>query len=128
MFKNTPAFSSFSVDDITKAKEFYGQMLELEVTESPEGLELHLAGGARVFVYPSNDYTAPEHTVLNFLVEDIDLAVDELVKKGVSMEAYPDFHTDEKGICRNDGTHPGPKAICWFKDPAQHILAIIQEK
>ena len=128
MFKNTPAFSGFSVPDIQKAKEFYAGTLGLDVIERPEGLELHLAGGARVFVYQSSDYHAPEHTVLNFLVENIDTTVDELSAKGVQMEHYPEFHTDEKGICRNDGAHPGPKAIAWFKDPADHILAIIQEK
>jgi catechol 2,3-dioxygenase-like lactoylglutathione lyase family enzyme len=128
MFGNTPAFSSFSVTDLAVAKKFYGETLGLEVKERPEGLELHLAGGQQVFLYPSTDYHAPEHTVLNFLVEDIDKAVDELGKRGISMEHYdmPDIKTGPTGIMRNNG-EVGPKAIAWFKDPDDHIIAVIEE-
>lgn len=127
MFGNTPAFSSFSVDDLQKAKRFYAEKLGLKVAENTEGLELHLAGGARVFIYESDDYHAPEHTVLNFMVEDIDLAIAQLEKKGIPMEQYdlPGMKTDRKGIFRGES---GPKAIAWFKDPAGHILSVLQEK
>ncbi len=131
MFKGTKAFSSFSVDDLKKAKAFYSGTLGLDVNEVPEGLELHLAGGGiPVFIYHSTDYHAPEHTVLNFMVEDIDDAVDQLGMRGVCMEQYdlPDLKTDEKGILRNDTGGTGPKAIAWFKDPAGHILSVLQEK
>jgi catechol 2,3-dioxygenase-like lactoylglutathione lyase family enzyme len=130
MFKDTPAFSSFSVDDIEAAKKFYGETLGLEVKQRPEGLELHLAGGAEVFIYPSSTYEVPTHTVLMFMVDDIHAAIQELKEKGIAMEQYdrPDFTTDEEGVLENDGTHPGPKAVAWFKDPAGHVLSIIQEK
>lgn len=131
MFKNTRAFSSFSVDDIKKARQFYAGTLGLDVKEVPEGLQLHLAGGGvPVFVYPSDDYHAPEHTVLNFIVEDIDTAVDELVKRGVHIEHYdlPELKIDAKGILRNERGKMGPKAMAWFKDPAGHILMVMQEK
>ena len=130
MFKGTKAFSSFSVDDLKKAKEFYSGTLGLDVNETPEGLELHLAGGGiPVFIYPSTDYHAPEHTVLNFMVDDVDEAVEKLAKRGVRMEHYdlPDIKTDAKGIMRGNG-EMGPKAIAWFKDPAGHILSVLQEK
>ncbi|HEY7765884.1 MAG TPA: VOC family protein [Aestuariivirgaceae bacterium] len=127
MFAHTPAFSSFSVDDMRKAKRFYGDTLGLEVKEIDEGLELHLAGGANVFIYLSDDYHAPEHTILNFIVDDIEQAVSELGNRGVRMEHYdlPDIKTDAKGIFRGE---MGPKAIAWFKDPADHILSVMQEK
>jgi predicted enzyme related to lactoylglutathione lyase len=127
MFKETKAYSSFSVDDLGEAKRFYGQTLDLDVSETPEGLVLHLGGGAEVFVYPSDNYTAPKHTVLNFSVDDIDSAVDELVGRGVHMEQYdlPEIKTDERGIFRGDD---GPSAIAWFKDPAEHVLAVMQEQ
>jgi catechol 2,3-dioxygenase-like lactoylglutathione lyase family enzyme len=126
MFRNTKAFSSFSVDDLEKAKEFYGGTLDLDVEETPEGLVLHLACGADVFVYPSDNYTAPKHTVLNFSVDDIDEAVAELERRGVELEHYdlPDLQTDERGIYRGD---TGPRAIAWFKDPADHVLSVLQE-
>ena len=127
MFKNTKAFSSFSVDDVAKAKDFYGRTLGLHVVDTPEGgLELRLGGGTNVFVYPSIEYTAPEHTVLNFVVSDIDEAIDGLAKRGVKMEHYdwPELKTDERGIFRGE---MGPKAIAWFKDPAGHILSVLQE-
>jgi extradiol dioxygenase family protein len=125
MFKDTKAFSSFSVDDLQKAKQFYGETLGIDVVESPEGLELHIAGGTPVFVYPSDNYTPPKHTVLNFQVEDVEAAVDELAKRGVSMEHYdlPDIKTDEKGIFRGE---TGPPAIAWFKDPAEHVLSVLE--
>ena len=128
MFEYTKAFSSFSTDDLASTKEFYSKKLGLRVSETAEGLELHLPDGVRVFVYPSaeGDYTAPEHTVLNFVVDDIDAAIDELGKKGISMEQYdwPEIKTDRKGIFRGES---GPKAIAWFKDPAGHILSVLQE-
>jgi hypothetical protein len=127
MFKNTTAFSSFSVDDMAKAKDFDRRTLGLDVEENPEGLELHLAGGTSVFIYLSHDYTAPEHTVLNFVVDDIDEAIDGRAKRGVRMEQYdmPDIKTDERGIFRGES---GPKAIAWFKDPAGHVLSVLQER
>ena len=131
MFKGTKAFSSFSVDDMKKAKAFYAETLGLDVNEVPEGLELHLAGGGvPVFIYHSTDYHVPEHTVLNFIVDDVDEAVEKLEQRGVRMEHYdmPDIKTDAKGIMRNDNGGMGPKAIAWFKDPADHILAVLQEE
>jgi catechol 2,3-dioxygenase-like lactoylglutathione lyase family enzyme len=125
VFKDTKAFSSFSVDDLQRAKEFYGETLGLDVVEIAEGLELHIAGSTPVLIYPSTNYTAPKHTVLNFPVEDIEAAVDELVERGVRMEQYdmPDIKTDKKGIFRGDS---GPRAIAWFKDPAGHVLSVLE--
>jgi len=125
MFKDTKVFSSFSVNDLQKAKEFYSQTLGVEVAEMPEGLELHLAGGARVFLYPKPNHTAATFTVLNFVVDNIEQAVDELTKLGVRFEHYDlgDLKTDEKGIARG----PGPD-IAWFKDPAGNILSVLEEK
>ena len=44
MLKESGAFSSFSVNDIQKAKKFYGQTLGLEVSESNGLLKLHITG------------------------------------------------------------------------------------
>ncbi|SRR6266550_8566423 len=125
MFKNTKAFSSFSADDLQKARQFYGQTLGLEVSETDEGLGLQLAGGGLVFIYPKPNHTPATFTVLNFSVDDIDQAVDELTKLGISFEHYDqgEIKTDAKGIHRN----AGPK-IAWFKDPAGNILSVLQEK
>jgi catechol 2,3-dioxygenase-like lactoylglutathione lyase family enzyme len=125
MFKNTKAFSGFSVDDLRKAKVFYSQTLGLEVSEMPEGLELRIANGAGIFVYPKPNHTPATFTILNFPVDDIDQAVNELAKRGVRFEHYDqgDLKTDEKGIARG----PGPN-IAWFKDPAGNILSVLQER
>lgn len=127
MFENAKAFSSFSTPDLAKAKDFYGRTLGLDVRQTNEGLELHLGGGTTVFIYPSSDYTPPEHTVLNFVVDDIDAAVNALSNRGVRLEHYdlPEIKTDERGIFRGE---MGPKAIAWFKDPAGHILSVLQER
>jgi len=125
IFKEAESFSSFSVNDIQKAKEFYGETLGLEVKQTPEGLELH-TGKNVVFLYPKPNHTPASFTVLNFHVDDIDKAVDELNGLGVKLERYdlPDIKTDERGIAR------GPKGpmIAWFKDPAGNILSVLEER
>jgi len=125
LFKTAEAFASFSVDDIKRAKEFYGQTLGLKVSENAEGLELETRGGS-VFLYPKPNHTPASFTVLNFAVDDVEKAVDELKALGVQLEHYdlPDIKTDERGIFRG---HPGPK-IAWFKDPAGNILSVLQPK
>jgi catechol 2,3-dioxygenase-like lactoylglutathione lyase family enzyme len=125
MFKEAKSFSSFSVNDIQRAKEFYGQTLGLHLSESPEGLEIHTADNI-VFLYPKPNHTPASFTVLNFKVDDIEDAVDELSSLGVRLEHYdlPDIKTDERGIAR------GPKGpiIAWFKDPAGNILSVLEER
>jgi catechol 2,3-dioxygenase-like lactoylglutathione lyase family enzyme len=125
MFKDTRAFSSFSVNDIQKAKDFYGQILGLEVSETKEGLGLHLAGGGEVFLYPKSNHEPATFTVLNFQVGDVEDAVNQLAKLGVRFERYdnPDIKTDEKGIHRGAGVGPN---IAWFKDPAGNILSVLE--
>ena len=124
MFKDTRAYSGFSVNDVQKAKAFYGQTLGLEVSEAYGQLELHIAGGTMILVYPKSDHTPATFTILNFPVDDIERAVDELTKAGVRSERYNegDLTTDEKGIFRGEG----PK-IAWFKDPAGNILSVLEE-
>jgi len=125
MFKDTKAFSSFSVNDLPKAREFYGQTLGLEVSETPEGLQLKIAGGGMVFIYPKPNHTPATFTVLNFPVDDIEAAVDKLAKHGVGFENYQgEIKTDEKGIHRGK---EGPM-IAWFKDPAGNILSVLQDR
>ena len=124
MFKDAKAFSSFSVNDMKKARDFYGETLGLGVAETKEGLELHLTGGNTVFLYPKPNHSAASFTVLNFPVKNIEEAVDELVNAGLRLEHYelPELKTDKRGIAKG----PGMK-IAWFKDPAGNILSVIEE-
>jgi predicted enzyme related to lactoylglutathione lyase len=128
MFKDNKAFSGFSVDDVEKAKDFYGNVLGLAVEEQGGmGLELTLGTGAKVFVYPKPNHEPASFTILNFPVEDIDAAVDALVEKGVVFEHYDfdELKTDEKGIARATDPADGP-TIAWFKDPAGNVLSVLQ--
>ncbi len=127
MFKNTKAFSSFSVKDLQKAKEFYSKTLGLEVKDNPMGImELQISGSSNIMVYPKPDHEAATFTVLNFSVDDIEKSVDELIAKGIVFEQYDEdeLKTDKKGISSNPN---GPK-IAWFKDPAGNILSVLQQK
>ncbi len=125
MFKDTPAFSSFSVDDLGKAKAFYGETLGLEVLETSEGLNITLAGGKVLFVYPKPNHIPATFTILNFMVDNINVAVDALIEKGITFEQYDaPMKTDEKGIFRGDG-EMGPSGIAWFEDPARNIIAVM---
>ena len=124
MFKTAKSFSSFSVNDLQKAKQFYGETLGLDVNETPEGLELH-TGKNTIFLYPKPNHTPASFTVLNFQVDDIEEAVEELAALGVTLEHYnmPDLKTDNRGIFRG----PGPQ-IAWFKDPAGNICSVLEEE
>ena len=121
MFKHTGAFSSFSVDDVPRAKQFYAGSLGLSVSEEMGGLRLHLPEGMNVFVYPKADHKPANFTVVNFIVEDIDVAVEELTDSGVTFEHYEGaLKTDDKGVFRGEGP-----TIAWFKDPAGNILSVV---
>jgi catechol 2,3-dioxygenase-like lactoylglutathione lyase family enzyme len=127
MFKAKAAFSGFSVDNLAKAKEFYTQTLGLKVDDPGMGLRLHLPGGGTVFVYPKDDHQPATFTILNFEVDDIDQAVDELINRGVQFEHYEgNLKTDEKGVARGLSQNMGPD-IAWFKDPAGNILSVLQD-
>ena len=126
MLKNSNAFSGFSVDNLEKAKDFYGKVLGLDVTESKMGvLELHINnGGSKILIYPKPNHTPATFTILNFPVSNIEKAVDDLTDAGVRFEQYDgDLKTDEKGIFRGGGP-----LIAWFKDPAGNILSLIEEQ
>jgi predicted enzyme related to lactoylglutathione lyase len=123
MFANTKAFSGFAVDDVEKAGEFYGEALGLKTSQEHGMLTLHLAGDRDTLVYPKPDHTAASYTILNFPVDDIDEAVDELVRRGVRIERYDGMEQDEKGIMRAGGPY-----IAWFKDPAGNVLSVLQDR
>ena len=125
MLAESNAFSGFSVDDIGKAKEFYGRTLGLEVSESNGLLHIHLAGGTTVLVYPKPNHSPATFTILNFPVDSIDQAVQELTRRGVRFEIYnqANLKTDENGVFRGGGP-----LIAWFKDPAGNILSVLEEK
>ncbi|MDP9145026.1 MAG: VOC family protein [Actinomycetota bacterium] len=121
MFTNTKAFSGFSVDDLEKAREFYGGTLGLNVSDENGLLDLHIAGDRDILVYPRADHTPATFTILNFPVDDIDRAVDALAEMGVQFERYDEFDQDDKGISRVGGP-----PIAWFKDPAGNVLSVLQ--
>jgi predicted enzyme related to lactoylglutathione lyase len=123
MFTDTKAFSGFSVNDVPKAEAFYSETLGLNVSEEYGLLTLHIAGGTNIIVYPKPDHTPASFTILNFPVDDIDKAVEQLTERGVQFERYDHIEADEKGIFRGEGPF-----IAWFKDPAGNILSVLQER
>lgn len=124
MFSSTKAFSSFSVKNLEQAKEFYSNTLGITVKDDPMGfIELHVAGNQPVILYPKENHEPATFTVLNFVVDDIDKAVDALIENGITFEQYSELHTDAKGISRNENS----TQIAWFKDPAGNILSVLQE-
>jgi catechol 2,3-dioxygenase-like lactoylglutathione lyase family enzyme len=123
MFQDTKAFSGFAVDDIGAARAFYGETLGLRTSEEHGLLFLHLAGDRDTLVYPKPDHTPADYTILNFPVDDIDRAVDELEARGVRFERYDGTEQDERGIQRGGGPF-----IAWFKDPAGNVLSVLQER
>jgi len=125
MFSPTSAFSGFSVDNLAAAKEFYSTTLSLTVEPDGVGARLHLPGGGAVFFYPKEDHQPASFTILNFAVEDIDAAVDDLTSRGVTFERYEGIRgIDAKGIMRGREHNTGPD-IAWFLDPARNVLSVI---
>ncbi len=125
MFASTKAYSGFAVDDLAAARTFYSETLGLDVSEVDPRFDLmtlHLGGGTDVMVYARPGHTPAAYTILNFPVDDIDEAVDELAARGVRFERYEGMTADEKGIHRG----PGPQ-IAWFTDPAGNILSVLQD-
>ena len=125
MFADTKAYSGFAVDDLQKAREFYGETLGVrtDVLDEENGLMvLHLAGDRDTLIYVKPDFTPATYTILNFQVDDIEAAVDELTSRGVRFERYDGFDQDEKGIARGQGPD-----IAWFTDPAGNILSVLKE-
>src|SRR5215203_5329969 len=123
MLTNSKAFSGFAVDDVEKAKAFYGETLglSLRVIDEDHGLfSLELAGDRPTLVYPKPDHVPANFTILNFPVEDIDEAVDGLAARGVRFERYDGIDQDERGVMRGEGP-----PIAWFKDPAGNILSVL---
>jgi catechol 2,3-dioxygenase-like lactoylglutathione lyase family enzyme len=123
MFANSRAFSGFAVSDLPAARQFYGDTLGIRTSEQHGLLTLHLAGDRDTLVYPRPDHAPATYTILNFPVEDIDKAVDELTALGVQFERFDGIDQDEKGINRAGGPY-----IAWFKDPAGNILSVLQER
>jgi predicted enzyme related to lactoylglutathione lyase len=125
MFKDVKAFCGYSANDMEEAKEFYQNILGLIIKDGMEGiLELHIAGGTPIILYPKDNHEPATFTVLNFPVSDIEDAVAKLKNKGVTFEGYdlPNFKTDDDNIFRGGGPF-----IAWFKDPAGNILSVIEE-
>ena len=121
MFADTKAFSGFAVDDVDRAREFYGETLGLRTSEEHGLLWLKIAGDRDTLIYPKPDHSAAGFTVLNFPVDDIETAVAELAQRGVSFERYDGMEHDEHGIFRGGGP-----LIAWFRDPAGNVLSVIQ--
>lgn len=123
MLEHSKAFSGFSVDDVPAAKKFYSETLGLDVSEENGMLWLRVTGDDGILVYPKPEHTPASFTILNFAVDDIDTAVDELTARGVRFERYDDFDQDDKGIARGEGPY-----IAWFTDPAGNVLSVLQER
>jgi catechol 2,3-dioxygenase-like lactoylglutathione lyase family enzyme len=131
MLRDARAFCGFAVDDVARAKEFYGTTLGLDVADAPlgvegadvpSGLEIRIGPDTKILVYPKPHHTPAEFTILNFLVDDIERTVDELAFRGVRFEHYDSPRTDARGIHRTPEVRP----VAWFRDPAGNVLSIIE--
>ncbi len=121
----TGAFSSFAVGDLSAATNFYATTLGLQVTTAlPDGagpLWIRAANERGVLVYSKPDHVPASFTVLNLEVDDVERAVDDLTARGVTMERYPEYPQDARGIYHGEG-----HSIAWFKDPAGNGLCVVQ--
>lgn len=123
MLGGNKAIASFSVDSIEEAEEFYGGTLGVRVEGDAGALWLHLDGGYDVLIYPKADHIPASFTVLNFVVEGIDAAVDALLERGVRFLRFDDLGTDERAIVRG-----AEREIAWFVDPAGNNLSVVEFK
>jgi catechol 2,3-dioxygenase-like lactoylglutathione lyase family enzyme len=122
MFTDTKAFSGFAVDDVEAARAFYSDTLGLRTSEQHGIMTLHIAGGRDVIVYARPNHVPAQYTILNFPVDDVEQAVDDLTARGITFQRYEGFDQDEKGIMRGNGPD-----IAWFTDPAGNVLSVIRD-
>ena len=122
MFAETKAFSGFAVPDLEEGRAFYEGTLGLRVSLEHDLLTLHLAGDRDTLVYPKPDHTPATYTILNFPVDDVEAAVEELQKRGVRFEQYEGIEQDERGVSLDPN---GPR-IAWFTDPAGNIMSVLE--
>jgi catechol 2,3-dioxygenase-like lactoylglutathione lyase family enzyme len=125
MFRSTTTFASFSVDDLAKAKEFYGTTLGIPVEEHMPGMmTLKTKGAGDVNIFLKQHHVPATFTVLNFVVHDIARTMEELSKQAITFEHYQgeeDIFTDEEGVAEAEGVKAS-----WFKDPAGNLLQLLQ--
>ncbi|MEA5457225.1 VOC family protein [Sinomonas sp. JGH33] len=130
MFEISGSFSSFSVDDVEKARDFYAGTLGFQAADAlGGGLDLTLPGGGRVYAYPKSDHVPATHTVLNLVVPDIEAAVASLHELGIRTDHYPstpEMPLDENGILR-DPNAPEGFGMAWFKDPAGNVISVLAQ-
>jgi catechol 2,3-dioxygenase-like lactoylglutathione lyase family enzyme len=123
MFTTEGAFNGFSIIDADAAIEFYRDLLGLEVERNEMGfLDITLPSGARLLAYVKPDHEPASYTFLNFPVENVEAAVDELVAKGITMLRYSGSPQDDKGIMRGHGPD-----IAWFTDPSGNVIAVLAQ-
>lgn len=127
MFQSSPVFSSFSVNDLNEARSFYQDTLGCTTAEDSMGLRLTFPNGHTIYIYQKDDHQPAAFTVLNFPVDSIDAAIDELIQRGVVLERYDVLPApqDEKRVLRGKAAGMGPD-IAWFKDPAGNVLAVLE--
>jgi len=126
MFKTKKAFSGFSVSNLTKAMEFYSNILGFKIEDTGMGLNVQLPNNAFVFIYQKDNHISANFTILNFIVDNIEESVDELVKLGVKFEHYKGMNQDKRGIMRAPKNYSS--SIAWFQDPSGNILSLIEDQ
>ena len=121
MLRRDDIFSGFAAPDLEAIREFYRDIVGLDVGDEGGMVWIGIGGGKRVLVYPKPNHEPATYTVLNLPADDVEAAVDELTAKGVRFEHYGgELETDAKGIMRGNGPD-----IAWFKDPAGNIVSVI---
>jgi catechol 2,3-dioxygenase-like lactoylglutathione lyase family enzyme len=111
-----------STRDAAAARRFYEDALSLPLLEQTPFACVFRAPNAVLRVTTVNDLVPAAHTVLGWLVADIEAAARELAARGIDSIRYPQLEQDELGIWFS----PSGARVLWFHDPDANVLSLTQ--
>lgn len=122
MLESAALVGFIGVSDLDQAQAFYGEQLELTLTdERPFALVAEIAG-ATLRITAVDDVAPVPYTALGWSVSDLDATIDRLVANGVAFTRYQGMGQDERGAW----TAPGGSRIAWFLDPDGNNLSLTE--
>lgn len=122
MLAKAEAMTVIPAEDVERAAKFYTEKLGLKaLTPVTDEFTIFSAGsGTKILMY-KRERTKAEHTVLTFIVDDVEAAMKGLIANGVTPEKYdtPGFESNEFGVVQVGEMQSG-----FFKDTEGNVISV----
>lgn len=120
MLQDSTVYATIAVQDLERAKNFYGELLGLRQIDQNMGGVMYESGGGKLFVYQSDTAGTGKATCAAWHVDDVASVVDAMKRSGITFDSYDIPGADVDG----DIYTMGLQKAAWFKDPDGNILSI----